>query len=67
MNRTATVNVIEEDNGCGRIKVSAGDAVECEIINTVLFEGIPTLNEYGIAVLALLMLGAGLAGFLRFA
>ena len=32
----------------------------------VRFEGIPTLNQYGLAILALLMLGVGFVGFRRF-
>jgi hypothetical protein len=34
--------------------------------NTVFFEGIPTLNRYGIAVMALLMLGVGMVGYRKF-
>jgi len=48
------------------IEVSAGDEQACEIVNTVFFEGIPTLNQYGMAILALLMLGVGFVGFRRF-
>jgi len=59
-------NVIESDNGCGEMKLSAGDDVDCEIVNTVFFEGIPTLSHYGMAILAVLMLGVGLVGFRRF-
>ena len=47
------------------IPVAAGDEIACEIVNTVFFEGIPTLNQYGMAILALLMLGVGLVGFRR--
>jgi len=59
-------SVVESENGCGSMKLRAGDEVECEIINTVFFEGIPTLNQYGMAILALLMLGVGFVGFRRF-
>ena len=45
--------------------MAAGDEIACEIVNTVFFEGIPTLNQYGMAILALLMLGVGLVGFRR--
>ncbi len=38
----------------------------CTITNTVFFEGIPTLNQYGLAIMALLMLGVGFVGFRRF-
>ncbi|MCH8058292.1 MAG: IPTL-CTERM sorting domain-containing protein [Proteobacteria bacterium] len=43
-----------------------GDSEECTIINTAFFEGIPTLNQYGLAIMALLMLGVGFVGFRRF-
>ena len=48
------------------IPVESGDEIACEIVNTVFFEGIPTLNQYGMAILALLMLGVGFVGFRRF-
>jgi len=73
-----TTVYIEEDNqdsavvvtnDCGgSVTVSPGDAAEsCTFTNTVFFEGIPTLNQYGMAILALLMLGVGFVGFRRFA
>jgi len=62
----ATDSVVDTDNGCGEGELAAGDAWECEIVNTVFFEGIPTLNQYGMAILALLMLGVGFVGFRRF-
>jgi len=46
--------------------MTAGSHFDCEIVNTVFFEGIPTLSQYGMAILALLMLGVGLVGFRRF-
>jgi uncharacterized repeat protein (TIGR01451 family) len=60
-------DAVEVDNGCQSITVSAGNGASCTITNTVFFEGIPTLNQYGLALLALLMLGIGFAGFRRFA
>jgi len=38
----------------------------CTFTNTAYFEGIPTLNQYGMAIMALLMLGVGFIGFRRF-
>ena len=38
----------------------------CTITNTVFYEGIPTLSQYGMAIMALLMLGVGFVGFRRF-
>jgi hypothetical protein len=60
-------SAVEVDNGCRNITVSAGNGAECTITNTVFFEGIPTLTQYGLALLALLMLGVGFIGFRRFA
>jgi len=58
-----------ESSGCaGTFTVSVGQSgAGCTIVNTVFYEGIPTLNQYGMALLALLMLGIGFAGFRRFA
>jgi hypothetical protein len=47
--------------------VTAGGRNGCAITNTVFFEGIPTLSQYGLAIMALLMLGVGLVGFRRLA
>lgn len=46
--------------------VGEDDDRECTITNTVFYEGIPTLSQYGMAILALLMLGVGFVGFRRF-
>ncbi|MEE4219266.1 MAG: IPTL-CTERM sorting domain-containing protein [Xanthomonadales bacterium] len=44
-----------------------GDAeAGCDVTGTVFFEGIPTLSQYGLALMALLMLGVGFVGFRRF-
>ena len=59
-------SAIEVDNGCGNLTVSAGVGDSCEIVNSVFFEGIPTLSQYGMAIMALLMLGVGFVGFRRF-
>jgi hypothetical protein len=59
-------SAIEVDNGCGSLTVSAGVGDSCTITNTVFFEGIPTLSQYGMAIMALLMLGVGFVGFRRF-
>lgn len=57
---------IEVSNGCGSLVVSANKGTACTITNTVFFEGIPTLSQYGMAIMALLMLGVGFVGFRRF-
>jgi len=58
---------VEVDNGCGLLEVSAGSGDSCTIINTVFFEGIPTLSQYGMALMALLMLGIGFVAVRRIA
>lgn len=57
---------VESANDCGSRSISAGGSSSCNFTNTVFFEGIPTLSQYGLAVLALLMLGVGLVGLRRF-
>ncbi len=52
-----------EDTDAEGVTVGA----RCTIYNTRIYEGIPTLSQYGLAILALLMLGVGMAGFRRFA
>jgi hypothetical protein len=50
----------------GTMDVDVGQGNSCTITNTLFFEGIPTLNQYGMAIMALLMLGVGFVGFRRF-
>lgn len=59
-------SAIEVDNRCRSLVVSANKGTACTITNTVFFEGIPTLSQYGMAIMALLMLGVGFVGFRRF-
>jgi uncharacterized repeat protein (TIGR01451 family) len=51
---------------CASVPVSLGADASCTIYNTVFFEGIPTLNQYGLILLALLMLGVGAVSFRRY-
>jgi hypothetical protein len=60
-------SAVETDNQCSGIELSVGNGNECTITNTVFFEGIPTLDRYGLAVLIFLMLGVGFVGLRRFA
>jgi hypothetical protein len=60
-------STVEVENGCMNIVVSVGNGDTCTITNTVFFEGIPTLSQYGLVLMALLMLGVGMVGFRRFA
>jgi hypothetical protein len=59
--------VESDDSDCGPRAIPAGGSSSCEILNTVFFEGIPTLNPLGLVLMAMLMLGVGLVGFRRFA
>ena len=52
--------------GCGGTTLGAGGSHTCSFTNTVFFEGIPTLSQYGLAIMALLMLGVGYVGYRRF-
>jgi hypothetical protein len=53
--------------GCDETSLAAGGSHTCTFTNTVFFEGIPTLSQYGLAILVLLTLGVGFIGFRRFA
>jgi len=62
---------VESDNTCGggtsgSVTVYPNQGASCTFTNTVFFEGIPTLSQYGLAIMALLMLGVGFVGFRRF-
>jgi len=60
-------SAVESENGCGgMVTVYPTMGSSCLITNTTFFEGIPTLNQYGLAILAVLMLGVGFVGFRRF-
>ncbi len=54
-----------DDSDCSSITVLPGVGGECTIYNTRLYAGIPTLSNYGLAIMALIMLGVGLVGFRR--
>jgi hypothetical protein len=58
---------VESADDCGLRTIQAGGSSSCTFTNTVFFEGIPTLSQYGLAILVLLMLGVGMVGFRRFA
>jgi hypothetical protein len=57
---------IESSDDCGVRTIPAGGSSSCTFTNTVFFEGIPTLSQYGMAIMALLMLGVGFVGLRRF-
>jgi hypothetical protein len=56
---------VESTDNCGPRSIAAGGSSSCTITNTVFFEGIPTLSQYGMALMALLMLGLGFVGLRR--
>lgn len=55
-----------DDSDCANVPIGVNQGNSCTIYNTVFFEGIPALNQYGLMLLALLMLGVGVIGFRRF-
>ncbi len=64
-------SAVEVTSDCGSeaspgMDIGIGEGASCTITNTLFFEGIPTLNQYGLAIMALLMLGVGFVGFRRF-
>ena len=61
-----TQSGVESEDNCGGRSIEAGGSSSCTFVNTVFFEAIPTLSQYGLALLALLMLGIGAVGFRRF-
>ena len=64
---TGVGSAVEVINGCGVETILVGDGmVDCDITATAFYEGIPTLSQYGMALMALLMLGVGFVGFRRF-
>jgi hypothetical protein len=77
---TATLSglstAIEQDGPCMIEGIAVGEADDpdtdasetptCSITATAFYEGIPTLSQYGLAIMALLMLGVGFIGFRRF-
>jgi hypothetical protein len=58
-------SVVEADSSdCARVPLLPG--ADCTLVNTLFYEGIPTLSQYGQALMALLMLGIGFVGLRRF-
>ena len=51
---------------CQDVAVELGTDTSCTIYNTRLYEGIPTLSQYGLGILALLMAGVGFVAFRRY-
>lgn len=55
-----------DDDDCDDVSIDVGMDASCDITATAFYEGIPTLSQYGMAIMALLMLGIGFVGFRRF-
>jgi hypothetical protein len=55
-----------EGSTCSFSFAIGDETAGCDVEGTVFFEGIPTLSQYGLAIMALLMLGIGFVGFRRF-
>ena len=51
---------------CTQTATLDGGDLNCQFTATAFYEGIPTLSQYGMAIMALLMLGVGFVGFRRF-
>lgn len=59
------VSGVEPSGDCGPQTVGAAAEASCTFTNAVIFEGIPSMNRYGLALLVLLMMGVGMVGFRR--
>lgn len=58
---------IESSSSCEKsTPVLPGDKLTCVITNTIFFEGIPTLSQYGLLLFSALMMLTGLAAVRRF-
>lgn len=64
--RTVDSGVETDSSDCQDIVLFPGDDAACTIVNTRLYEGIPTLSNHGLALLVLMMLGLGLVAYRRF-
>ena len=58
--------VIQDQDDCAAIPLAPGVDGSCTITNTRFYEGIPTLSQYGLMLLSLLMLGMGAVAFRRY-
>jgi len=55
----------QASDDCTEAPLPVGGRATCTFTNTVFYEGIPTMSQLGLAVLALLMLGVGFIGLRR--
>ena len=63
----ALPSAIESESTCSEpIEIKLGDGkTDCVVTNTVFFEGIPTLNQYGLILITALMLMTGTVAMRR--
>jgi hypothetical protein len=67
VNDSPEAGIVADDTECVGLEVSVGsDRLGCTIYNTRLYEGVPTLNQYGLLLISLLMLMTGLVAVRRF-
>ena len=64
--RVTQSGVESSSEGCTSVPLTAGESAECTFTNTVFFEGVPALDRYGMALLALLLLSIGVVGMRKF-
>jgi hypothetical protein len=57
---------IADVTDCQELLLVPGQAVDCTVVNTKVVKRIDMLNRYGLILMVLVMLGAGLAGVKRF-
>jgi len=60
------VGVLTDESDCEEMIVFPGQGDSCVIVNTRLYAGIPTLSQYGLLLLMLMMMGVGAVAFRRF-
>jgi predicted extracellular nuclease len=60
------VGVLADLEDCDGLYIEPGLDAECTVVNTRLYAGIPTLSQYGLLVLSLLMLLIGVTAVRRF-
>jgi hypothetical protein len=58
--------VLTDQSDCESLFLLPGQGDSCVIVNTRLYAGIPTLSQYGLMLMALLMLGFGAVAYRRF-
>ena len=60
-------SIVEMSSGCewGVAADYGGSDQSCTILNTVFLEGIPTLNQYGLLLISVLMLATGMVALRR--